>query len=179
MKLSFESAKGVSFRDVLKHHLFSGVREIDLLSPEMDDKVFPILHWLGIDNSRRIDVQACWHRTLDGTKVCGYRYVGFERIDKEWLDSAKSTMAARLASQKDISLAAEMKGMSTEGMSGSAYMAMCTKALEGDSPDNKTGSVETEDTWEDSVAQIKVLQEIQQRVRGTLTIDEDTLKTTY
>lgn len=173
MKISFESAKGVSFFDVVQQEAFKNLSMFDLLSHENDEKVKSYLYEQGIDIGLRIDVQACVHRTLNNTRVIGYRYVGFERTDPEWLKDPRCTMAARLASQKDVSLAAEMKGMSTEGMSGAAYMAMCAKAKGTESALDDYVRVETEDTCEEDRALMKTLRSIQIEVRGSLTIDED------
>lgn len=173
MKISFESAKGVSFFDVVQQEAFKRMSMFDLLSPANDDRVKPYLHEQGIDIGLRIDVQACVHRTLNNTRVIGYRYVGFERTDPGWLKDPRCTMAARLASQNDASLAAEMKGMSTEGMSGAAYMAMCAKAKGTESALDDYIRVETEDTCAEDTALMKTLRDIQIQVRGSLTIDED------
>lgn len=173
MRISFESAKGISFTDVIKQKCFSGLTMIDLLQQENDHKAKPFLFSEGVDTDKRIDVQACLHRDLSGNKVLGYRYVGFERTDPLWLRDKRSTMATRLASQKDPSLAAEMKGMSTEGMSGTAYMAMCSKAKGIEEAIDDYYRVESEPSTEDDIKMMKLLRDIQIEVRGTLTIDED------
>lgn len=173
MRITFESAKGVSFSDVVKYGSFSHLTPFDLLKPEYDNDVKPYLFDCGIDTNLRVDVQACLHRTLSGEKLLGYRYVGFERTDPQWLNSPSCTMAARLASQEDPSLAAEMKGMSTEGMSGAAYMAMCAKAKGTESAIDDYFRVETEDTTEGDTKMLKILRDIQIEVRGSLTADED------
>ena len=173
MRITFESSKGVSFSDVIRFSSFSHLTPFDLLSPEYDEDVKPYLYDMGIDTNLRIDVQACLHRNMSGHKAVGYRYIGFERTDEKWLKNPQCTMAARLASQEDPSLAAEMKGMSTEGMSGAAYMAMCAKAKGTESAIDDYFRVETEDTTEDDTKMLKILRDIQIEVRGSLTSDED------
>ena len=173
MRITFESSKGVSFSDIIRFSSFSHLTPFDLLSPEYDEDVKPYLYDMGIDTNLRIDVQACLHRNMSGHKAVGYRYIGFERTDEKWLKNPQCTMAARLASQEDPSLAAEMKGMSTEGMSGAAYMAMCAKAKGTESAIDDYFKVETEESSEDDTKMMKLLRDIQIEVRGGLSPDED------
>ena len=173
--------QGISFYDVLTIPEFCHLHMVDLLPNEMDARVAPYLYKLGVDVNHVVLIQACKHRRDSGEIVTGYRYVGRERTDKTWLDCIHSSMAARVDSQKDKHLAADMLLMSKEGQDWRSFkqMAIAAAADINGALDyvQKHGFEEEkpEPTWRDDLEQIRVLQALQKQVRGYLHPDEDTL----
>lgn len=172
--------QGISFYDVLTIPEFSGLKMFDLLPTQMDSKVAPYLYKLGIDVNHVVLIQACKHRRDNGEVVLGYRYVGRERTDKSWLNCIHSSMAARIDSQKDKHLAADMLKMSKEGQDWRSFKAMAI-AVAADAGEleyvQKHGFEEEkpEPTYKEDLSEIQTLMELQRAVRGGLHPDENTL----
>ena len=171
--------RGISFYDVLSIPEFSHMKHFDLLPTTMDSKVSPYLFKLGIDTSHVILIQACKHRKDDGQVVLGYRYVGRERTDKPWLNCVHSTMAARIDSQKDKHLAAEMLRMSKEGQDWRSFKAMAIASAKAEdiTAAQRHGLEEEkpEPSYREDISEIQSLMEVQRAVRGYIHPDEDTL----
>ena len=162
-----------SFYDVLKIKEIAEVcdNQFDLLPRSMDNVVAPYLYVLGMDIDKGIRVQCCAHRTIALERVISYRYAGLERSDKEWLANRNCSMSARIHSQKDNELASDMVRMSMEGTSEGKFIAMCA-AVSGDSGTTKSLKDKWSETYEEDSNTIKILQDIQRDVRGSLHTDE-------
>ncbi len=158
---------GVSFKDVISIPAFADLTQFDLLKPKMDAQTAPYLFKLGMNIDKPVIVQACKHRTLDKQSIIGYRYCGHERTDKEWLNNSRCTMSARIASQRDPYLGAEMARMSAEGLGVSSY-----KTIEDKEEAGAKNEI-YEDDWQESRSMMKSLAAIQVSVRGPLTNDEN------
>lgn len=170
---------GVSFLDVLELPQFYGLTQFELLKPQYDSDVLPHLFHLGCNIDRPFVVQACKHKRLNGEVVIGYRYCFYERTDNDWLNSNRCTMSARIASQVDKHLAADMVKMSAEGMGWSGYKNMVLAAV-GKNKDGMTSNIrdlEPIEDYEASFEIMKALASIQEQVRGALIADENMLET--
>lgn len=102
--------KGLSFRDILTLPQMSKYREMELICPEMDSVMKPVVHSLGIDTKRPVQYVANLHRDAFNTIAVGFRVVGEIRTDKEYLKSGMCDIAERIiiAGKNDISLASEL-----------------------------------------------------------------------
>lgn len=165
-----------SFYDVLKIPEIAAIADsqFDLLPHSMDSVVAPWLFVLGYDIDKGIKIQACQHRTVDLKTVCGFRYVGLERNDKEWLANKNCSMSARIHSQEDPHLASDMVRMSLQGTTESKFIAMCVGAGGKDGTTRVVKSDEDEN-WQENLSVIRALRDIQKNVRGYIHVDEDIL----
>lgn len=166
--------KRVSFLDILKVPSFSHLTQFDLLPHSMDSEVAPILWRLGFDIDKGIRIQACVHRTVDLQTVVGFSYVCLERADEEWLANKNCSMSARIHSQEDPWLAADLVRMSMEGTSEGKFIAMCVGAGGKDGTTRVVKSDEDEN-WQENLSVIRTLRDIQRNIRGALHPDEDVL----
>ncbi len=89
---------------------FKGIREIDLLHPDMDSRVAPYLNEFGIDVRLPFSVVAANHRDFSNKVGVGYMYLGEMRRDREYLNSPWCNMVERvsIAYSKDYSLGQEL-----------------------------------------------------------------------
>lgn len=97
-----------SVYDILSLPQFSHHSQFTLVEKENDSAIGEALFPVGLDNNKDIEVFACKHRRVDGSMAVGYVYSGFERKDKEWMDSPYCSMDARIDAQKDGDLKAEL-----------------------------------------------------------------------
>lgn len=167
----------VSFTDLLLVPKLKSYTYFDLLKKDIEEEILPFLFELGIDTNKKIVVQACQHRNLQNKVVVNYRFMGYERIDKQWIDSPYATMIGRIGAQKDHDLALDMRNMSAEGMSFSDFSLMALEEVK------KRKGKKDEDLLDYSkeygeeclsiLQQMKTLQDIQISVRGPLDEEED------
>ena len=100
------------------------ISTFDLLSiPEAKEIVvnndyfefYKLLNTIGFDVNKEIEWQEVYSRSLiDHRIICLGRYVGFERLDDEWVNSEYCTFENRLiaAGKRDTGLMLEMSAMS-------------------------------------------------------------------
>lgn len=165
----------VSFHDVVKLQEFSHLRPIDLLHPKMDGDVFPFLFKLGGDIDKPVSVQACKHRDIDGNMQLGYCYVLYERVDADWLASGHASVEARIAACKDPHLAADLYVCSKQGIGESGFKAMCVNVMGKDGTTKKDINMMLDKDWKITQDTIRVLQDIQESIRGKLSDNENIL----
>lgn len=67
-----------------------------------------LLYKLGVDTSLNIEVIECQHRNLQGKVVDGRLFMGFERLDREWVKSGHASIEAFIASSNDPTLGKEI-----------------------------------------------------------------------
>lgn len=74
------------------------------------DYLFELLHNLGLDTNRDLEYQdVTQHRNrLNKVVICG-RWSGFERTDKEWINSGYASRAAKIAASGCKLLGSELK----------------------------------------------------------------------
>lgn len=81
-------------------------------------KVLKILYKYGMDVNKPLEEVFCEHRNLQNKVVKCIRYEGFERTDREHLESGIATIYAKIeASGKDPAFKGEMLGMLHGGSS--------------------------------------------------------------
>lgn len=93
--LSFDESK-----EIVKNNDFSGF--------------YKLLHDVGFDINSEIEFQDVYCRSMiDHRIICLGRWVGFERSDREWLESEYCTLNNRImiAGRKDLHLMLEMERM--------------------------------------------------------------------
>ena len=164
---------GYSFRDVLRHPEFAGMNQAMLLHPCNDDKIKSILFEVGADIKKPMSVQACLHRdSKNKVPEVGWRYVFYERRDREWLANRHSSLSVLIEGEPDLELRSDLIRMANSGFS---YNSITDEAMEDEPVNRRIDPVgQLEEDYEMYVAQIKALQEIQKVVRGIdPNIDED------
>ncbi len=166
---------GVSFSDILKLKEFYGMSEFDLLPRKMDNDVFPYLFKLGSDIDKPVSVQACLHRNVDDQQILGYRYVSYERTDKEWLESGRCSIGARIAACTDPHLAADLYVYSKQGIGESGFKNMCVGVMGKTGTTRKDLNMMMNKDWQLTQSQIQALQDVQRNIRGELSDNENIL----
>ena len=167
--------RSVSFYDIVKLKEFCHLRPIDLLHPSMDNDVFPYLFKLGGDIDKPVSVQACKHKDVDGETHLGYRYVLYERTDKEWLASGHAQVEARIAACSDPHLAADLYICSKQGIGESGFKNMCSGVGGKDGTTKRDINLMLDKDWKLTQNTIRVLQAVQEEIRGVLSDNENIL----
>lgn len=67
-----------------------------------------LLYKLGVDTALHIEVIECQHRNLQNKVVDGKLFMGFERLDREWVKSGHASTEAFLAYGGDETMAREV-----------------------------------------------------------------------
>ncbi len=70
-----------------------------------------LLYKLGVDTSMSVEVIECQHRNLQGKVVEGKLFMGYERLDREWIKSGNASLEAFIASSNDPTLGKEIVTM--------------------------------------------------------------------
>ena len=148
--------KMFSAEDILELPEFMGFTVFDLIHPVHDKIIGEMLYKVGADNSKEVEVFPCRHRRLNGQETVNYVYVFYERVDREWLQSPYSSMSARIESQNDGDLKAEMIALSHD----SAAMKFKDQSL--DVSGMRCLQVET---YEEDKALIKSLKQVMKQLR--------------
>lgn len=78
-----------------------------------EKELLGVLHGLGIDVSQSVERQVVEHRNRFGNLITGSRWVGCERIDKEWIESGYASESAvdKSLNNKMITDLYRMRGM--------------------------------------------------------------------
>jgi len=155
-------SKRVSMSDILAIDEFKGLKEFDLLPVEMDNKVLPYLHMLGINKLLGYEVIADQHRNLQNKIVVGYSYIGEMRTCEEFKNSPFCSLEDRIimTGSKDISLTKELSKLAGGGSS------MVEREEEDKDPEDLLTQEYVEDNWEQTTKQITALESIVKFVRG-------------
>lgn len=88
----------------------------DILLSDDLTAIYDMLYNIGFDINFQIDVESCYHRTIYKEIVYAPRFVGFPRLDEEWMNSGYATHEEWKMSlgRKDVSLLREIEDMSRE-----------------------------------------------------------------
>lgn len=171
--------KYYSFVDVLQLPQFEGMCERDLLRREMDEVVGKILYPIGADNSKPMSIQACQHRSNSKGIVVNYRYVAFERRDKEWLWFGKPSMEVRINDTKDSTLIGELSMLADMHRQSKDNVVEICEAMRAvamsKAKKNVIAAAEHEPDMLKIQEEIKALQHMQKHIRGYVQADEDVL----
>lgn len=103
-------------REISIYDLLMFERSREAILTDNYGEFYTILHELGFDVNEEIEVQECLHRPLTALTeiVDTLRWVGWERVDKEWVDSVycSDENKLRLLGVKDFSFAKQIVEMS-------------------------------------------------------------------
>lgn len=161
-----------SFRDLQRIPALSGLTEIELLSIERDDLVNHYLGQLGFDMNKAILYTPSKHRDLSGKVAIGYQVVGeIDAYDRTFLNHSLCLPIERLvaASKYDMSLTRELAKLM-----GSSVELRDDGAVDED--DGFPPELIEPDHVE-VVAQILILENIRDTVRGSPYNEQGALKT--
>lgn len=111
---------------------FEGIREIDLLHPDMDSKVAPYLNEFGIDVRLPFKVVVANHRDFSNNVGVGYMYIGEMRRDRAFINSPWCNTIERvaIAYSKDYSLGQELVQLMNKTFNPAALAEMDEKEWE-------------------------------------------------
>lgn len=101
-------SRNISLADVLATGMYDG----------SDESRNIILYKLGVDVSKPIEEMLCTHRTLQNKVVECIMFLGFERLDREWIKSGWCSIEALYASTNDVEMMRDMVNMNKQGGSG-------------------------------------------------------------
>ena len=165
--------KTISFQDLLKVSWLQGYSEIDLLSIEMDEQVDKVLDEIGIDTEYPILYFPCKHRTLDNKVVVGYMACGEVSCNRKHTNSPYFDITDIVIANmyRDIDYAkelAEMAGRTTDWIG--------TLEEEIDVEENNE-EIEIEEDYDMVSEQMRLLEDIRDRIRGPLYNNSGAIKT--
>lgn len=105
----------MKYKKQAKNTISRNISESDLqVFKEYDNTVASrnkLLYKLGVDVSMTVEVMECQHRNLQGKVVEGKLFMGFERLDREWVKSGHASTEAFLAAGNDPTIAKEITTM--------------------------------------------------------------------
>lgn len=78
--------KTLSVYDILLADPLKGMTIFDVIHMDNADKVYPVLHMLGINVNEPVHVYTAYHRTLKGEKKVGYMFAGEIRSDRDFIN---------------------------------------------------------------------------------------------
>lgn len=122
----------ISYYD-LNHFLKKERLEVDDLEKEQLDE---ILAYLGMDITT-YEVEEVLHRpiySVNNEPWWGKRFIGYERQDKDWMFSKKSSIENIIASQTDVEHAAELIRMSQQA-NNTAYVSEQMQRFKPENPE--------------------------------------------
>lgn len=125
-------AMSISYYD-LNHFLKKEWLEVDDLKKEQLDE---ILSYLGMDTNT-YEVEEVLHRpiySVNNQPWFGKRFIGYERQDKDWMFSKKSSIENIIASQTDVEHAAELIRMSQQA-NNTAYVSEQMQRFKPENPE--------------------------------------------
>ena len=98
-----------------RNNISRNISESDLATfTEYDGSVAirnQLLYKLGVDVSMTVEVIECQHRNLQGKVVEGKLFMGFERLDRDWVKSGHASLEAFIAYGGDETMAREVNEM--------------------------------------------------------------------
>lgn len=122
----------ISYYD-LNHFLKKeGLEVEDLKKQQLDE----ILSYLGMDINT-YEVEEVLHRpiySVNNQPWFGKRFIGYERQDKDWMFSKKSSIENIIASQTDVEHAAELIRMSQQA-NNTAYVSEQMQRFKPENPE--------------------------------------------
>lgn len=122
----------ISYYD-LNHFLKKEGLEVDDLKKEQLNE---ILSYLGMDINT-YEVEEVLHRPIysaNNEPWFGKRFIGYERQDKDWMFSKKSSIENIIASQTDVEHAAELIRMSQQA-NNTAYVSEQMQRFKPENPE--------------------------------------------
>ena len=122
----------ISYYD-LNHFLKKEGLEVDNLKKEQLNE---ILSYLGMDTNT-YEVEEVLHRpiySVNNEPWFGKRFIGYERQDKDWMFSKKSSIENIIASQTDVEHAAELIRMSQQA-NNTAYVSEQMQRFKPENPE--------------------------------------------
>lgn len=164
----------ISFRDLRLAPGLQHFNEIQLLSLGKDDLMNWHLEKLGFDLNKGILYEPSKHRDLQGRVAVGFRAVGEINPYSEYMKTRLCPMIERLAAAAivDVSLAKEMAAML--GTAPDLVLGGSNASSEdiGEYPDEWI-----EEDYEDVSAQLRMLENLRDDIRGSYMNDYGNVKT--
>ena len=171
----------VSVLDVQQLPQFQGMSAFEIINKNNDEEISKLMSEIGGDKERGIYVQACQHRCNQQKQpVVNYRYVMYERKDREWIRGGKSSVSMLIETQKDGSLARDLAVLWQQGATEKLWLAQCYGAAKVRGKGVVTGNDDFPlikkdriDNTQEIIDTIRSLQHAQKNIRGEVHPYED------
>jgi hypothetical protein len=164
--------KVLSVYDVLLADPLKGMNIFDAIHLDNADKVYPVLHMLGININEPVHIYSAYHRTLTGEKKVGYLFAGEIRCDREFIKGPYAFQDDYLVSAftHDRGLYEELHTINTRCNLYGSDDALDENIVVRDDPEYKEEELKI-------VEQIKQLDELLKHIRGEQTNPDGSYKT--
>lgn len=161
-----------SVEDVATLPEFDGMSAMQIIKRENDQTVAKYLYGMGMDTAQGMWVQACKHRPLlNKQPTINYTFLGYERIDDDWLHNSHCSIESRINAQEDRGLRGDMMNASKTSR-GVEILEANKKRSNG-----YTEVVPEDEDMKQTISMIQSLQHAQVNIRGPLDEKEDVLRT--
>lgn len=168
-------SRTISFRDVMLHSQLSHIKnEIDLLKLENDDLMEKILKQLGFDTDYPVAYVPSKHRDMQNKVAVGFMAVGEISLNREFINSPMCSPVERLvaASYTDPSLTRELSNLMGNHVN---FKSLLEDEAEGDGEELPEDMLEPDRHY--VAAQISVLADLRDRIRGSMYNEAGDIKT--
>lgn len=175
----------VSVLDIQQLPQFKEMSVFEIINKQNDNEISKLMSEIGGDTERGVYVQACQHRCNQSKQpVVNYRYVMYERKDREWIRGGKASVSMIIETQKDGSLARDLAVLWQQGATEKLWLAQCYgaakvrgKGIVKDNDDFPLIKKERLDNTQGVIDTIKDLQDTQRAIRGEFHAYEDVFNT--
>lgn len=116
----------VSVLDIQQLPQFKEMSVFEIINKKNDAEIGKLMSEIGGDTERGVHVQACQHRCNQSKQpVVNYRYVMYERKDREWIRGGKASVSMIIETQKDGSLARDLAVLWQQGATEKLWQLQC------------------------------------------------------
>lgn len=168
-------SKSISFRDLRLIPELSSYNEIAMLQPRMDHLISGFLKIVGFDLDYPVEYVPSLHRDMQGKVALGFRCVGEVSCNRADINSPFCDLTDRLvaASYLDTSL---MDALSELVAQSPDYASLAEDGQINVEEMPALATIIFEDNWEDTEAQITVLYDLRDKIRGSAYNESGALK---
>ena len=158
-------SRTISVSDFLLISEFKGMRELDLIKPENDERVLFYLEQLGFDTDYTIYYKPNKHRNMRGEILVGYRIIGEINCNRKFFNQNLYTLEEIVAatSYTDLSLTRELCNLTGKDLD---YKAFYDAGVMNEQSHKKLNDGEVMDDWRMIESQIVALEDVLTYVRG-------------
>lgn len=153
----------IPFVDILQYPEFEGLNEVELLPVKMDSKVLPYLFKHGMDVKQGYYILANKLRDKKGNVSTGLRYIGSQRLDKEFRQSPFCGLTEKIimAAHKDLGFAMDLAKMSSSTIDYNSLVFLDYVTF------SKPPLAEFEESWDSDAHTITTLNTLVFTIRGS------------
>lgn len=157
--------KSISFRDLKLVTTLAHLNELEMIHPNNDALMYGILDKLGFDIEYPIMYLANKHRDMQNKVSIGFRAVGEINIQRKHIEAVYTDLTTRLAASAytDPSMTIELAELAGKTIDINSFSGG------EDSPNAEDVATDMiEPSYQDTLAQMKLLESIRDEVRGPM-----------